>query len=135
MGDASADCSKVTVPVILESPRICATGRALARLRASASQKETEAKREQRRWTPNEDDIDLTVDADTNQEDDVDVTLVADTNQEDYIDYGIDDLNETEEAVVPEAKPVEVLMKKRKASEDEEASVVEKKPKRVRNRK
>lgn len=96
---------------------------------------ETEAVEEEKEWAPNEDDIDLTVDADTNQEDDVDVTLVADTNQEDYIDYGIDDLNETEEAVVPEAKPVEVLMKKRKASEDEEASVVEKKPKRVRNRK
>lgn len=66
-------------------------------------------------------------------DDPIDYTLTG-TIPEDETDYGYDDLNEAEEAVVPEPKPVEVKTKKRKASGDEEASVVEKNPKRARNR-
>lgn len=69
----------------------------------------------------------------------IDFTVAVDANAEDEIDWDFDELDGVEEAVVPEVKAVEVKTvevktKKRKAGEDGEANVVEKKPKRVRNR-
>lgn len=61
-------------------------------------------------------------------DDPIDYTLTG-TIPENETDYGYDDLDEAEEAVVTEAEP-----KKRKTGGDEEASVVEKRSKRARNR-
>ncbi|KAE9985766.1 hypothetical protein Vi05172_g6675 [Venturia inaequalis] len=84
------------------------------------------------------------------EETEIDFTLAVPANAEDEIDWDYDELDEVEEAVVPEIKAEEVKTKKRKVSEDRdagvlekrrkvsenrEAHVVEKKPRRARNRK
>ncbi|QDS75869.1 hypothetical protein FKW77_001757 [Venturia effusa] len=79
---------------------------------------------DEQEWAPDED------------EDEIDFDVLPGVAMEDEIDYGFDDLNEAEETMIADARPVETKMKKRKASDDEGVDVAEKKePKRGRHRK